>query len=112
MGYYIELFLLLSQSALHSITPERIDNLGNLTYCCHAREENSVFLKAGYPYFPCVERGTDHVNILPKDVIPHETVGITEDRTHDPWIISPTPYQMSHMRPKYQLSFEIFLRKT
>ena len=29
-------------------------------------------------------RGTVQVNILPKDVIPHETVGITKDRAHRP----------------------------
>ena len=53
-----------------------------------------------------MERGTDQVNILPKDAIPHETVGITGDRTHDSWIINPTPYQLSHMRPLYYIIVE------
>ena len=33
MGSYIALSLLLAQSTLHSITPERVAGLGNLTYC-------------------------------------------------------------------------------
>ena len=60
--------------------------------------QKSASLIAGYPYFPWVERGTVQVNILPNDVIPYETVGISRDRTHDPWITSPKPYQLSHMR--------------
>ena len=97
---YIALFLLLlAQSALHSVTPGRIASLGNLTYCCHARRRRQYPLKLGTHIFPWVERGTDQANILPKDVILHETVCITGDRTHDPWIISPTPYQLSHIRP-------------
>ena len=37
LGSYLALFLLLAQSALHSITPARVASLGNLTYCCHER---------------------------------------------------------------------------
>ena len=47
LGSYIVLFLLLAQSALHSITPARIANLGNLTYCCHARRRSQYPLKLG-----------------------------------------------------------------
>ena len=41
LGSYIASFF---QSALHSITPARIANLGNLTYCCHARRRNRNLL--------------------------------------------------------------------
>ena len=60
----------------------------------------SVSIPSGnITHYSWVERGTVQVNILPKDVIPHETVGITGDQTPDPWIMSPTTYQLSHMRP-------------
>ena len=94
MGSYIALSLVLALSALHSITPGRIANLGN-----PCKAQKPVSLKAGYPYFPWVERGKVQVDILPKDVIPHETVGISGDRTHNPWIMSPTPYRLIHVRP-------------
>ena len=42
---------------------------------------------------------TVQVDILFKDIIPHKTVGISGDQTHHPWVVSPTPYQLSHMRP-------------
>ena len=44
---YNAFFLLLAQSALHSITPARIASLGNLTYCCHARYRSQYPLKLG-----------------------------------------------------------------
>ena len=47
LGCYIVLFLLLAQSALHSITPARIASLGNLTDCCHARRRSQYPLKLG-----------------------------------------------------------------
>ena len=58
---------------------------GQPQYSAHTKNP----LAARYPLLLGGERGTDQVNILPKDVIPHETVGITGDRTHDPWIMSP-----------------------
>ena len=76
LGSYIALFLLLAHSTLHSITPARIASLGNLTYCCHARHRSQYPLKL--PIYPLSgERHRPEVNILPKDVIPHETVGIS-----------------------------------
>ena len=98
LDFYIALTLLLAQSTLHSITPARIASLGNLTYYCHARRRSQYILWLGTHIFPWVERGTVQVDILSKDVIPHETVGISGDRTHEPWIMSPIPYQLSHMR--------------
>ena len=101
IGSYIALsvFNLLAQSALHSITPAKIASLSNLTYCCHTRRRSQYPLKLGNYIFPWVERDTVQVDILHKDIIPHEAGGVTGDGTHDPWIMSPTPYQLSHMRP-------------
>ena len=55
--------------------PSTDSNLGNLTYCCHARRRSQYPLKPGTHFYPWVERGTVQVNIVPKDIIPHETVG-------------------------------------
>ena len=47
---------------------------GQPQYSSHTKNP----LEARYPLL-LVERGTVQVNILPKDVIPHETVSITRD---------------------------------
>ena len=93
-GLLYRTFLLLdnNQSALHSMTPAKIASIGNLTYCCHARRRSQYPLQLGTHIFPWVKRGTVQVDILPKDVIPHETVGISGDRTTilGLWVKHPT----------------------
>ena len=91
LGSYTALFLLLAQSALHSITPARIASLGNLTYCCHARRRSQYPLKLGTHISPGWREAQTRLTSCPRMLSHMKQLAL---------IISPTPYQLSHMRPQ------------
>ena len=85
-GLLYRAFLLLAQSALHSITPARIASLGNLTYCCHGRRSSQYPLKLGTHISPgwreaqtrltCCPRMLSHMKQLASLGIEPTTLGL------------------------------------
>ena len=62
----IALFLVLAQSALHSITPARIASLDNLTYCCHATRRSQYPLKLGTHISPGWRKAQSRLTSCPR----------------------------------------------
>ena len=63
----------------------------------------------GTHLYSWVERGTICVNTLPKDAI--LKYGQCRFRTHDPWIVSPTPYHCATEATKVRYAEYVVLKK-